>query len=180
VLQHPRAARHPLGTVPYLRTSLERVTVCTGVDFASDAAAERARNAVLVFPADADDAGREPVRPHGALTLVVVDGTWPQARSIVRASPWLRALPRLSLTPRQPSAYGILRRQPHAGCLSTLEAVAEALLVLDGDEGAREALLRPLHALVGLQMACRRADYSYDQRSDRARLEQAGYLPALP
>lgn len=72
--------------------------------------------------------------------IVVLDGTWSQARRMLQRIPALRTLPRLSLPP--PAARRRLRRPTVAGGMSTLEAVAGALRLLGEPEaaGALEAL----------------------------------------
>lgn len=65
------------------------------------------------------------------LALVVPDGTWSQARRIARRDPLCREALAVTI-PLRDSAYG-LRRNPRPGALCTLEAVAEALRVLEGD-----------------------------------------------
>ncbi|HLL04823.1 MAG TPA: tRNA-uridine aminocarboxypropyltransferase [Myxococcaceae bacterium] len=91
----------------------------------------------LLFP------GTRPA-PAGApppKRLVVVDGNWSQARRMVHRVPALRALPTLALPPPGPDTRR-LRRPPHPEGMSTLEAIAGALALLEGEEAAR-----PLYAL---------------------------------
>lgn len=64
------------------------------------------------------------------LVVLVLDATWSGARKMLRLSPGLQRLPRVVITPSSPSRY-VIKRQPQAGCLSTLEAVHETLLALD-------------------------------------------------
>lgn len=64
--------------------------------------------------------------PDRVPAFVLLDGTWSQASKILRQSPYLHGLPRLTLTPPRPSAYR-LRRQRHTTHLSTVE-VAIALV----------------------------------------------------
>jgi len=63
--------------------------------------------------------------------LVVVDGSWPQARKMVRRVPGLAKLPRLRLDPpaRPPPR---IRRPPMPDGMATIEAVARALDHLEG------------------------------------------------
>lgn len=63
------------------------------------------------------------------LTVLLLDSTWAGARKMLRLSPSLQRLPRIMFTPSAPSRY-IIKQQPQAGCLSTLEATHELLLVL--------------------------------------------------
>jgi DTW domain-containing protein YfiP len=95
--------------------------------------------AALLFPSP--HAATRP--PEGLQTLVVPDATWSQARRMVQRLGPLQRLPRLSLPAPPPAAR--MRQPPHAGGMSTLEAVAAALELLgDAAAGAR---LRALHAV---------------------------------
>lgn len=64
------------------------------------------------------------------LVVFIVDATWHCARTIVRLSPSLLALPRLHIEPSAPSRFTI-KRQPEPWCLSTIEATHELLLALE-------------------------------------------------
>jgi DTW domain-containing protein len=101
-----------------------------------DPAALDLGGAWLLFP-DGPPAPPGPPPP----TLVVVDGTWQQARRMVQRLPALRALPRLRL---EGVAGERLRRPPRADGQSTLEALARALSLLG--EPAAGADLLALHA----------------------------------
>lgn len=63
--------------------------------------------------------------------LVVLDGTWSQAKTIWWRNAWLLKLQRLVLNPAWRSRYGELRREPRPECLSTIEAIAFALGTLE-------------------------------------------------
>jgi hypothetical protein len=64
------------------------------------------------------------------LLVVILDATWSCARKMLRLSPSLQELDRVMLTPASESRY-VIKHQPQAGCLSTLESVHEQLAVLD-------------------------------------------------
>src|SRR5262249_29770924 len=102
----------------------------------------------LLFPGGNDVRDLPPPK-----TLVVVDGTWPQARSLVKKNPILSALPRIGFQPRRPSQYRI-RSEPADFCVSTIEALAEVLRVLEGR--SFDALLDPLRVMVDRQEWYRR------------------------
>ena len=89
-----------------------------------------------------------PPRPAGAPApqrLVVLDGSWSQARRMLHRVESLRGLPRLSLA--APAGRKSLRSAPPGG-MSTLEAIARAVELLEGPEVAEP--LDALHrALVG-------------------------------
>jgi len=91
---------------------------------------------VLLYPGPGSfdlSAGGFPAEELGSRRLVVflVDATWSCSRSVLRESRRLGALPRLMFTPAEPSRF-VIKRQPAPGCLSTIEAVHELLLALEG------------------------------------------------
>lgn len=101
---------------------------------------------LLLFPhPDAQPLAR-PAAHEGPITLVVPDGTWRQASKVRKRVPGLDGLPCVALPPEGPSDYR-LRRWPHEEGLSTLEAVARAMGVLEG-EGVRRELERVLRVMV--------------------------------
>ena len=64
------------------------------------------------------------------LLVILLDATWSGARKMLKLSPTLQRLPRLMFTPSAPSRY-VIKQQPQAGCLSTLESVHELLVALE-------------------------------------------------
>lgn len=62
--------------------------------------------------------------------FVVLDGTWAQAKTLWWRNPWLLKLKRMSLRPAHASLYNQIRKEPRKECLSTIEAVAMTLEVL--------------------------------------------------
>jgi DTW domain-containing protein YfiP len=70
--------------------------------------------------------------------FVLLDGTWAEARKMFGRSPYLAALPVLSLRPDRPSAYK-LRRSRRDDHLCTSE-VASLCLALAGEDGAAQTL----------------------------------------
>jgi DTW domain-containing protein YfiP len=87
------------------------------------------------------------------LVLVVPEGSWGQARRAVRREPWMRDAERVCLPSGPPSRYR-LRTAPHEEGLSTIEAVARALGVLEG-EAIERALLATFEAFVERSLAVR-------------------------
>lgn len=103
----------------------------------------------LLFPAaDATDVDQLTAPPR---TLVVVDGTWANARKLVERSPLLRALPRLAFRPDFTSNYRI-RREPAEHCLSTIEATAHVLERLERAPGRYTPMLAAFDRMVDMQL----------------------------
>src|SRR6185503_896729 len=151
ILQHPRESDVPINTARLVELQLESAERHVGIHL-SEAPALRARLSdpaappILLYPGeDARDLGREP--PTGPVTLVVLDGTWWQAKKLFQKNPELAALPRYSLSPSAPSRYRI-RREPALHCISTIEAIADALSLLEPGGFDREGFLGPFDAMV--------------------------------
>ncbi len=81
----------------------------------------------LLFPSD----GGKTLPPAKVSTLVVVDGTWSQARRMMNRIPGLVTLPRLDVAMHATDRIR-MRRSPVPGRVSTAEAVAYALDLLEG------------------------------------------------
>ncbi len=90
---------------------------------------------LLVYPGtgarNLSSGGLTPAELDGRrLVLLLLDATWAGARKMLRLSPSLQRLPRVMFNATSPSRY-IIKQQPQAGCLSTLEAAHELLLALE-------------------------------------------------
>ncbi|HEY4223682.1 MAG TPA: tRNA-uridine aminocarboxypropyltransferase [Myxococcota bacterium] len=153
IVQHPRERDVAIGTARMVHLGLRGSALVPGVavdDKPALADVLADPSAAVLFPSDdakpLADWLRDPPR-----TLVVVDGTWSQARKVLRMSPRLGALPRVSFTPSAPGNYRI-RKEPSEECLATVEAVAAVLGALEGDVEGYRALLRPFTAMVDRQV----------------------------
>jgi DTW domain-containing protein YfiP len=95
------------------------------------AAPERVVHTVLQAPATEQAAGPRPL-------FVLLDGTWAEARKMFGRSPYLAALPVLSLEPHRPSTYRLRRsRRDDHFCTSEVAALC---LDLAGERVAAQAL----------------------------------------
>lgn len=83
----------------------------------------------LVFPEDNEDILSEKFENRisdKTLAFVLLDGTWKEAKKILRKSDYLKGIPRISLEPNFKSEYN-LRRGVEEGNLCTIEAAIEVL-----------------------------------------------------
>jgi hypothetical protein len=103
----------------------------------------------------------------GLRGLVALDGNWAQAKALWWRNAWLTRLRRLVVVPDAPSLYGNLRREARADAVSTLEAVALALSVLERDATMRERLLVPFRELIRRAKSAGIRDSKRDRRSRR-------------
>jgi DTW domain-containing protein YfiP len=63
--------------------------------------------------------------------VVLLDGTWSQAKALWWRNPWMLKCQRVILGPRSPSRYGKLRKAPRRDGLSTIEAAAMLIARLE-------------------------------------------------
>lgn len=169
LLQHPKERKNSIGTARFTHLSLTGSRLIAGSEFESDPEItaildDPGNYPTVLFPGDnamnvaeARDAflagipaGKDG-RPR-RLVVFVIDGTWSQARGMIRKSPRLAALPRVSFTLDRPSQYKV-RRQPREFCLSTVEAVARLVNLLD-PAAPTETLIETFARVVDHQIAC--------------------------
>ena len=79
---------------------------------------------------------------NGIEGIVVLDGTWSQAKALWWRNAWMLKCQRVILGPARPSRYGQLRREPRRDGLSTIEAAAMLLAGLE----RRPDIAETLHA----------------------------------
>jgi hypothetical protein len=72
--------------------------------------------------------------------IVVLDGSWSQAKALWWRNAWMLKCQRVILGPARPSRYGRLRREPRRDGLSTIEATAMLLAGLEGRPDIAETL----------------------------------------
>lgn len=152
-LQHPREARTAIGTARIAHLGLSRSELHEGIEFGAHpriAELVSSPGTALLFPGEGAVAPDELERPPD--TLLVIDGTWPQARKMISLNPELRALPRIGFMPRRPGNYRI-RREPAAHCVATVEAVVEVLAAFERDETRFAPLIRAFDSMVEAQIS---------------------------
>ena len=74
--------------------------------------------------------------------IVLLDGTWSQAKALWWRNAWMLKCQRVILGPRNPSRYGKLRREPRGDGLSTIESAAMLLSAVE----KRPDIAETLHA----------------------------------
>lgn len=149
ILQHPQEQDRELGTARLTMLHLRNAVMRVGLSWSSLAKAlgqpvDTKRWAVLylgaataaTLPRDReltllDSKGAPLDAQERALKdiegIIVLDGSWSQAKTLWWRNAWVLKCRRLALNPKQPSRYGKLRREPRREGLSTLEAAALAL-----------------------------------------------------
>ena len=153
ILQHIGERSHPFNTARIVQQSLHRCRVI--VDHNQQFGTRHLpiqKGAGLLYLTDNAPKLTELAESDRPRQLVIVDGTWHQAKTIVRDVPQLRSLPCFRLAPDAPGQYRI-RREPSAQSLSTLEAIVAALQVLEPNTPGLDRLLCAFHQMVNDQLA---------------------------
>jgi DTW domain-containing protein len=168
VLQHPQEGNTDLTTTPLIARSLPRAVVRVGLSWASLAhalgeEADHARWSVIYPTKISEDIAPEELAKNvlfldkkGRLRedstplqgVVVLDGTWSQAKTLWWRNAWLLKLGRILVNPKEPSIYGKVRKEPRREYVSTLEAVADVLSALGEPEDVRAQLRRAMRTMV--------------------------------
>ncbi|XXF79892.1 DTW domain-containing protein [Myxococcaceae bacterium GXIMD 01537] len=174
-LQHPRERYVAIGTARMAHLALPNSELHLGVDFTGHARLEaltaNPERVAILFPGEGAMTPEE-LREDPPDTLIVIDGTWPQAKKVVARNPVLATLPRVGFTPRRPSNYRI-RAEPADHCVSTIEAVVEILGQLEGDVPRMDTMLRAFEFMVDTQLS-RQADRT---EPPRRRIHRSPYQP---
>jgi DTW domain-containing protein YfiP len=80
--------------------------------------------------------------------IVLLDGTWSQAKALWWRNAWMLKCQRVILGPKHPSRYGALRREPRRDGLSTIEAAAMLLSNLEKRPDIAEALQKSFERML--------------------------------
>lgn len=180
ILQHRRERRHALGTARIATLGLERVAL--QVADASDR--ERMHRPIITPPKtgvlypsedsiDLDGVAAADRPDH----LLLIDGTWSQARRIHRDNEWLQNLPHFRLRPTTPSRYRI-RIAPERHQLSTIESIVMALRTLEPETAGLDGLLGALDRMIDQQIASHAGEPT-QPRQKRAGLRSSRKVPAV-
>ncbi|XP_050382896.1 uncharacterized protein LOC126799692 [Argentina anserina] len=170
ILHHPHEAQHKLSTTPVLTRCLANSSAIVGRRLRPGLSPllDQSPSAVYLFPPSKSSPS---VSLSGLLesssppqVIIAFDATWRHAREMVRASEGFLggfAARRVSLDlevdegVRGGSIYDselILRKEPCGGCVSTMEAVARALRVVEPNGAEIERrLIAVLRDMVALQ-----------------------------
>ena len=154
ILQHPQEQDRALGTARLLALHFTNAVLKIGLSWPSLSKAlgrqvtDPSRWAVLYLGsakvADLDTKSevvaidrKGEVEDHQRAILkdiegiVLLDGTWSQAKALWWRNAWMLKCQRVILGPAKPSLYGKLRREPRRDGLSTIEAAAMLLAALE-------------------------------------------------
>ena len=179
ILQHRRERFHPFNTARIVHRALRQcdllvdhnlrlATQFDGLQLQPHAGllypSKTARNLDQLSLADRPD------------QLVVLDGTWHHAKTLMRDIPRLRTLPKYQLAPASPGRYRI-RREPNEHSLSTIEATVYALRALEPQTEGLDQLLQVFEEMIDNQID--QSDNDHWRRNGRRRRGAANVPRAL-
>ena len=188
VLQHPQEKREVLATAAATCAALRRAALVVGLSWPNLAralgrsadprqwatlylgsarpAAFGLEREVIVLDRRGTPATDQDAMLRGLKGVVLLDGSWSEAKTLWWRNPWLLRLRRLVLNPRHRSRFGRVRSEPRREALSTLEAAALLLRHLDAGSAAEAALLDRLDRLIAEARTARPAQARKAARSD--------------
>lgn len=158
ILQHPQEPDKALGSARLAHLSLPNSTLKIGLSWANLKKAlgresppsrwavlylgsgikGKATDKRLQFVSKAGAPVAPPTEPLEG--VVILDGTWSQAKALWWRNAWLLKLKRVILIPQKKSLYRELRKEPRGECLSTIESIAECLSALGEPESVETQL----------------------------------------
>jgi DTW domain-containing protein YfiP len=189
LLQHPKERKNSIGTARFTHLTLSNSRLIAGSEFETDPAVnlllgDAENYCVVLFPGPSsvnisdhrdEFVSSIPAKVDGTprrLVVFVIDGTWAHAKGMIRRSLRLAELPRISFTVSEPSNYRV-RKQPHEYCLSTVEAVAKLVKILDPRMPA-ESLIETFGKMVEWQIECAsRANLRAERHADKSAVKNA-------
>lgn len=147
VLIHPIEVHRRIATGRMSHLTLQNSHLIMGQDYSENFQVnalleDPSRHCVMLYPGrnsqnltPLSEPERSRLFPQGKkLTVFVIDGTWATARRTVRQSKNLQALPRICFSPEKPSSFRV-RKQPHAACYSTIEAIHHTIELVGQSQG---------------------------------------------
>jgi len=189
ILQHPQEQDRALGTARLTTAHLANAVLKIGLSWPSLSRAigetvDPQRWGVLylgsVRPADLDpereiiavDRRGEAEASQTAVLrslegIVLLDGTWSQAKALWWRNPWMLRCQRIVLNPAGPSRYGKLRKEPRRDGLSTIESAGIVLSRLDRAPDIETQLLAGFDRLLERYRALRRDSPEFDRAENR-------------
>lgn len=154
------------GTGHFTYLSLANSELYVDVSFAKHKAVntlleDKNNNCYVLYPGeDSIVLNDNPLSYDGKQTVIfLIDSTWHNAKKLLRDSPNIQALPKVSFTHTKASGFKI-KEQPMELCLSTIESTfcVLELLTLQGNESLSaselDGFLEPFRKMVEYQVKC--------------------------
>jgi len=165
ILMHPKEfKRTKNGTGHFTHLSLKNSEIFIGINFSEDEKINHILNqpntlCYVLYPSDTSINLTQETLNHQGKNIVIflIDSTWPCSRAMLKASPNINTLPKISFTSTKRSAF-TFKEQPQAYCLSTMESTLCLLEELNRHQIENlesqdlEKFLTPFHQMVKYQL----------------------------
>ena len=167
ILMHPKEfKRTKNGTGHFTNLSLKHCELHVGVDFSKD---ETINNIIsdpsnlcyVLYPStESLNLNDTSINKEGRNSVIfLIDATWPCSKAMLKASPNLNGLQKISFSHEEVSGFKF-KRQPEAYCLSTIESTLCVLKLLNVqgtekiDSQSLTDFLLPFEKMVEYQLSC--------------------------
>ncbi len=165
ILMHPKEfKREKIGTGRFTHLILKNSKIIVDVGFDENVEfqkllADQEYETFVLYPGETviDLSGENVAEKLGPKKqqFVVIDGTWPCAKKMMKLSTCLHYVPRVSFKLGRRSEFSI-KHQPHPDCLSTVESIHQVLLDLnragvESTQGREENLMLVFRETVRMQ-----------------------------
>jgi DTW domain-containing protein YfiP len=177
ILQHPQEQDRELGTARLTALHCKDALIKIGLSWPSltkilgrptdpqrwailylgsvRAAAVLPERDIVVVGKNGDAVERQDQALRAIEGIILLDGTWSQAKALWWRNAWMLKCKRVVLAPKRASRYGRLRREPRSDGLSTIEAAAMLLSRLEGKPEIETALNASFERLLARYRATR-------------------------
>lgn len=181
ILQHPRERFHPLNTAGIVERGIEGSQLISASPSRLGAVLRSSnlpQDAALLYPSANAELLEELPSSQLPRCVIVVDGTWHHAKTLLRDVPELRRFRRVRFRPQRPSNYRI-RREPREDYLSTVESVHHVLSRIEPDLPELESLLQCFDIMVDRNLAARRPNARGERFRSRSQNRPHRFPPQL-
>lgn len=147
ILIHPIEVRRRIATGRMSHLCLQDSHLIMGQNYSDDKDVNKLiddpeYHSIILYPGQksqnltplSNDQRAEIFPQNKKLRIFVIDGTWATAKKMVRQSQNLSQLPRICFSPSAPSNFRV-RKQPHAACYSTIEAIHHTIELVGATQG---------------------------------------------
>jgi DTW domain-containing protein YfiP len=171
ILRHPQEQDQKLGTARITTLQLKNSVLKTGLSWANlskalGRPAPDPKKWGILYLGTAKDSGAFLKSPLTVLKkkgtpaegqneilksiegIILLDGTWAQAKAMWWRNAWMLKCRRLILKPPYASEYGNLRKEPRRESVSTIEAAAYTLAALLSDNSLPDKILPPFRLML--------------------------------
>jgi DTW domain-containing protein len=201
ILQHPQEQDKALGTARLAALHFKDAVVKIGLSWASLSkilgyTADPQRWAILYLGSARaeelapdrdlvvlDKKGQAEERQGAVLRelegVIVLDGTWSQAKALWWRNAWMLKCRRVLLNPSQPSRYGNLRKEARRDGLSTIESTAMLMSRIEGRPEIEQSLLESFNRLLDRYRAIRKATPGFDRDAGSKRQKRFGQAKSM-